>query len=403
MILALSFVAGLFTIYLSSCNQSKIGQPLSPTSATTSSDSSGVPFAKGKGVSKKDLVSSNVKPALPPPGSCLGYQEESQYVASVYQFNGVYLPEDVYKGKYLVIWGGAPNNDYPSLYSKYCFRRAICGTDGISTFTSAGFKQNELLITINSQNYQSIVSQYRNTVLGYYIDEPSGNITGATMATVKNCVASYGAKLWLDDYDTGPFDKVLYAPVHNYHLADVPCLDNGDYVWNDGNTSKWVSGANILGISCLQDDYNEFQYWFGNNFNGIFCKPMDGSGALMNDATMYNWLSSHPNCNNFAILLSSDFTNAWPAALNNFINDADRAGFLGHQYQVYSYTYTCQISCVNFTPPSSPDYGAGASIYWGVWTNSAYYRGPVDASTPGATICWILQSTAATSQTVNVY
>lgn len=304
------------------------------------------------------------------------------------------------------------------MYQQYCFRRAICSPgQQVTDVTSAGlFKLINVLVSIDTNSYRSIVSQYGSSVLGYFIDEPSGTtgeggyIPPATMSNIKADMVSSHSKLYLDDYDTSPIpsNENLGIP-HNYHIANRSVLSYGDYIWNDGNTSKWVSGANLFGIDVLSLDYVEFQGWFGNNFNAIVCKPMDGNGALMNDGLMSYWLQNYSNCNNFVLYLNPKLAGAWSAALNNFLNDANNAGFLGHQYQAYNYTYVCQQNGVNFTPPNCPTppaqntVGAGGSAYWGVWTNNSYYRGPVDPSTPGATICWVLQSTAATSQTVNVY
>ncbi len=439
-VLALIFFAALFIVYLSSCNQSKLRQSYSPTSAVTTSDSSGVATIKGKGIGKKDSTSA-VKPDLPPPGSCLGYQDGSQYVAGYYQFE--YLPRDG-QGKYLMLVGGSylasiGGYNLATLYNKYCFRRAVVGDYEIGSYTNTnvGFNENQLLISIGyhtngdplhfvkaqyvmNPNWQTDVSnpQYKNgQVLGFWMDEPSGFITGSQMASIKSQISQNGGRLWLEDYDTGPIPSNLYAgQPYSYHLADVPMLQNADYISCNGNTSYWVNGENISGINVLIFDYLEFQGWFGNRFNTIACQPTDGSGALRNDATMYNWMINYPNVNNFAIYIGGGITNvadnnvsAREAGLDNLMSDAYNAGFLGYQYRLYNYTYVCQTSCVNFTPPSCPTppaqntAGAGGSIYYGVWTNSSYYSGPVNPSTPGATICWILQSTAPTSQVTYVH
>ncbi len=345
--------------------------------------------------------------------------EGSQYVADYYRFNGVYLPEDLNKGEYLTLWGIASGIDYRSMYQKYCFRRVVCYAGSqVDSVTAAGFSIGQVIVAIGWQDdsYLSVVAQYGSQVLGYMIDEPSGNagyegidynpgVSYDRLNTIKSNIPA--GKLWLDDYDTKVISISLTDPTtsiaNGYHPANQTVLELGDFIWNDGNTSKWLDGDNTTGINALIYNYNEFQYWFGQNFNGILCKPMDGSGALLNDETMWDWLNNHSNCNNFVLYLSSDFTNAWPAALNNFMTDADRAGFLGHQYQVYYYTYVCQTNSVKFTPPGAPEAGAGRPAYYGVWTNNAYYMGPVDPSTPGAVFCWAFQSAAATSQTVNVY
>ena len=434
MAFVLMSLAGLSIVYLSSCNQSKFSQPISPTSAITNSDSSGVVIGKGKGVGRKDSVSSLVKPNVPQPGSCPGYKEGSQYVANYYQFTGVYLPEDTHKGKYLMLVGGQDfvnmgGYDLGTLHDKYCFRRAVIGASEVATYIYKGFIKTQLLISIGSHNdgvynmvsnWQDIVNdpQYNNgQVLGFWMDEPSGLIKGASMYNIDSIIHAAGGKLWLEDYDTGPIPSVPYFAAHNYHLADVPMLDNADYVSCNGNTSIWVNGCMGTG-TYLTDDYNEFQYWFGNRFNTLECQPTDPSGALRNDATMYNWLTSYSSVNNFALYIGNNITfvsgdlipyvdnsnvTARENALANFMNDANYAGFLGHQYQIYYYTYACQTSCVNFVPPSGVSSGAGSPVYYGVWTNNTYYMSPVSASTPNAVACWILQTTAPTSQTVDVY
>lgn len=410
MSLTLVFLVGLLTVYLSSCNHSKVGQPVSPTSAATSSDSSGTPPAKGKGVGKKDVVSSTVKPALPPPGSCLGNQQGWQYVSSIYQFNGIYLPEDVQKGKYLMFMTSNVSSDkFATMYQKYCFRRVVCGDGDVTSLTSPGlFSRNQLLITLPNggpfgdclatgklaSGWQNLVAKYSNTVLGYFIDEPSGNLTGADMSGVATVVHANHSSLWLDDYDTGVISNIFYFAAHNCHLADYAMLQYGDCIMNDADNAKLTNGW--AGLGCyVGEDYNVFQYNLGSKFNSIW--TMNG---FPNAGSVAAWIQSNSGITNFAIYLTSSWS--W-ADLDQFMTYADQAGFLGHQYQVYNYTYVCQTNCVNFTPPNSPSAGAGSSVYYGVWTNSAYYRGPVDPSTPGATVCSTLQSTAPTSQTVNVY
>lgn len=145
---------------------------------------------------------------------------------------------------------------------------------------------------------------------------------------------------------------------------------------------------------------NEFQWSFYSKFNSIW--TMNG---FPNGGTVAGWIGSNSIITNYAIYLTSSWS--W-ADLDVFRTYADQAGFLGHQYQMYTYTYVCQTNCVNFAPPNtgvvnegSPP--AGQSVYYGVWTNNSYYTGPVIPGTAGATICWTLQSTAPTSQIMNVY
>ena len=372
-----------------------------------SSDSIGLGPQNGK-KSGKDSVST-IKPQVPPPGS--GYMEGSQYVADYYQFNGVYLPEDSAKHKYLMFMTSNVSSDkFETMYQKYCFRRVVCGDGDINALESAHFSRNQLLISIGNgggcgfpypspgpgllSNWRHLVDTYTGNVLGYMYDEPSGWTNGDTMKAVADYIHTRNGSLWLDDYDTGVISSVPYFAYHNCHLADDVMLPNGDYIMNDADNAQATNGWD--GIGCyIVDDFNEFQYWFGAKFNSIF--TMNG---FPNEASLVSWVQSHPSISNYAIYLTSSWS--W-GDLDSFMGYADQAGFLGHQYQVYYYTYVCQTNSVKFTPPSAPEAGAGKPAYYGVWTNNAYYTGPVDPSTPGAVLCWAFQSGAATSQTVNVY
>ncbi|MCL5266871.1 MAG: hypothetical protein M1469_02060 [Bacteroidetes bacterium] len=318
-----------------------------------------------------------------------------------------YLPEDSAKGKYLVLWGVPPNGDYASMYNNYCFRRVVCTGDQIAAATSAGFRLDQLIISIgyhdDSGNYiivsdwGQLISEYKDEVLGYLMDEPSGFLTGQQMADLKSYIVTFNGKLWLDDYDTGVIPS-SYAPPHNYHLADVPMLNNADYVLNDGNTSIWISGNNPLGIGpYLSDDYNEFQGWFGTKFNAIVCKTMDNSGALRNDQTMWDWLQGHSNCNNFVLYLDwAKYSSGVEPSITNFEADAYDAGFLGTEKELYDYKFVCEEDGVTFTPNGT------ANDYYGVWNGNGY-SGPVDPSTPGAVVCWQLASTTPTGQFQDTY
>lgn len=257
-VLALTFSALLFVVYLSSCNQSKVSHPISPTSAVTATDSSGAAVAKGKSTKRKDSVSSNVKPNIPPPGYCAGYKEGNRYVASYYQFNGVYLPEDVQKGKYLMFMTSNVSSDkFATIYQKHCFRRVVCGDGDVSALTSAGFDTSQLLIQIGYDggcgfpypspgpglfaNWRSLVDKYKARVLGYIYDEPSGWTSGADMQNVAAYIHGYGSSLWLDDYNTGVIDQLLF-PWHNCHIADFAMLQYGDYIMNDADNADPTNG-----------------------------------------------------------------------------------------------------------------------------------------------------------------
>ncbi len=116
----------------------------------------------------------------------------------------------------------------------------------------------------------------------------------------------------------------------------------------------------------------------------------------MNDGAMCDWLRSHANCVNFAFCLSASFENAWPTALNNLDADASAAGFLGVENEPYTYTYVCQQNAVSFTPTGS------SGSYYGVW-NGSRYTGPVDPSTSGAVLCWLLMPRTPTGQLQDDY
>ncbi len=151
----------------------------------------------------------------------------------------------------------------------------------------------------------------------------------------------------------------------------------------------------------LSDDYNEFQSWFGDNFNGIAAQAMDNSGALRNDGTMVDWLNAHPSIDNFALFVgTNDVVKNYPTgqlqSIPNFDNDAAAAGFLGTENELYTYLYVCQQNAVRFTPPSS------SGSYYGLWRGSGY-TGPVDPSTQGAVLCWLLISRTPTGQFQDIY
>lgn len=331
-----------------------------------------------------------------------------------------YLPEDSAKGKYLTLVGEYSGISISALYAKYCFRRAVCGDYQIQDFINAGFCENELLVQIGwlqqdcctptgtyhlSSNWKTDVDAYASKVLGFWMDEPSIALDPSTLQNVKNYIALNGSKLWLEDYDTGPVPpNILYGWPTAYHPANYGMLQqDGDYIWNNGNTSAWVSGANVYGVDVLSTDYSLFEQAFGSKFNGIECQPMDGSGALMNDATMCKWLISNLNASNFCYAIgtgnakiSDGDLNARLAGLNNFMNDAAGAGFLGTENQLYNYLYVCQENGVLFTPPGP------SGSYYGVWNGSGY-TGPVDPNGQGAVLCWLLVSTTPTGQFQDIY
>ena len=293
----------------------------------------------------------------------------------------------------------------------------MCGPEQVAAACAGGFSEGQIILSIGwaslpsglRSDWETIVrqysvqNQYRSKVLGYLIDEPSGKVSASTMAYVKQRVTSYGLPLFLDDYDTGVLPWPYYDESDIRHPTDQGTLNLADFVWNDGNTSRWISGANFFGIDRLPEDYDEFQSWFGSKFNGIACKPMDGSGALMNDPTMWNWLISYTNCNHFALYLDPSLANDWAAALRNFMVDADYAGLFGHRCNIFHFNYTCKVNNVNFTPPQGNDRGAGAASFSGVWTNNSYYRGPVDPTSPGAVECCVETSYSNTGQTIDTY
>lgn len=412
MVLALTYFAILFTVCLSSCNQTDLSQPISPTLAGTNADSNGA-------ATKKEKKVSGVNPMVP------YFNEGGRWTASFWLFNK-YLPEDVHKGKYLVLVGEYSGISLSTLYTKYCFRRAVCGDYQIQDFVTAGFSENQILISIGWRNddrtawqvfwgtgtvgygmpahWQDNAPNYAQKVLGFWMDEPSGLISADSIKKISNVIHSDGSRLWIEDYDTSPIpsSQDLGIP-HNYHIWDKSMLNNADYISCNGNTSSWVSGANFFGDNVLIIDYVEFYGAFGSKFCAIECQPMDGSGALMNDATMYNWMINYPNVNNFAYYIgtgnakiSDGDVNARLAGLSNFMNDAASAGFLGTENELYNYLYVCQQNNVIFTPPGP------AGSYYGVW-NGSRYTGPVDPNTQGAVLCWMLVSTTPTGQIQDIY
>ena len=421
--LGLTFVTVVSLIYLSSCNESKLGQSYSPTSSGNTIDSAG--NNGGKGNKLVDKVN-GVSPMVP------FFNEGGPWTDSFWLFNK-YLPEDVHKGKYLMLLGGsdfASDGGYnlTALYNNYYFRRAVCGDWEVSAYTNAGFNESQLLISIGCRNdnrswwqvfwgtgsvsysmpsnWKSIVTQYAHSVLAFWMDEPSGLISSDSMQKIAQYIHTAGGKLWIEDYDTSPIPSNQNGGLpHGYHIWDQSMLNNADYISCNGNTSDWVSGDNLFGDNVLSIDYVEFQGAFGSKFCAIECQAMDNSGALLNNATMVNCLINNPNVNNFALYLGTcsncnpNVTNAptgQTSSLGNFINDAAGAGFLGTENQLYNYLYVCQQNNVIFTPPGP------AGSYYGLW-NGSRYTGPVDPNTQGAVLCWSLVSRTPTGQIQDIY
>ena len=304
-----------------------------------------------------------------------------------------YVPATSHNGTYTMIDAGSSSfADEAEFVSHYGFTRAICDSAYVPQFRSAGFSINQILVGIGfnnggvatlDENWQNTVNCYGNQVLGYFIDEPSGDegqgITDTYMQIVQTAVHAVGSKLWLDDYDTG----VIGLPLaHGFHLINVPLIDHGDYIMCDADNSNWVSG--VGGIGCyVGEDYDEFQTWFGGGsqptFNTIFTMPTFDN---RNVGSVMNWMDAHlgNNINTFALWLPA---NAWNwTEVEAFADSAYQAGFLGAQQELMQAQYTCQQNNVAFVPS-----GFDAN-YYGVLTDDWYYSGPVDPSLPGATLCW---------------
>ena len=61
------------------------------------------------------------------------------------------------------------------------------------------------------------------------------------MQNVAAYIHGYGSSLWLDDYNTGVIDQLLF-PWHNCHIADFAMLQYGDYIMNDADNADPTNG-----------------------------------------------------------------------------------------------------------------------------------------------------------------
>ena len=300
--------------------------------------------------------------------------------------------------------GSYTSDQLAELHNHYGFTRIICTPGSWADYVNAGFAQNQIILLIGYQgldlNWQDEILNYGPPApvrfLGFMVDEPSGFVTGATMQKVAQEVHSYGDQLWLDDYDTGVISDVLYFAAHNYHLADVPMLDNADYTMCDADNSENLDG--MAGIGCyVGQDYDEFLNWFSGTpkFNTIFVMP---TYSERNVQTVVDWITNGhigTPITNFALYLPSGWS--W-AEVDGFAQYAYQAGFLG-QYQLLEQAkYVCLQNNVTFVPTSSDVEGT----YYGV-LNNGVYTGPVDPSTSGATACWSIQTWVSQNQYQTVY
>ncbi len=376
---------------LQSCNQ-KLNQSESPTAPSVSAKADST---SQTGASKRKAVSS-VIPLIP------SYQQGAIAYGGTEWFLVNWVPATSHNGTYTMVDpNGCSSDQWSQLYQHYGFQCAIVNVNYVSELTSVGFSRSDLLVGIGSHgldaNWQDELNQYTNTVMGYFIDEPSGFIDGATMQNVKTAVHNARSTLWLDDYDTGVISSILYVVQHNYHLADVPMLDNADCVMCDADNSYWVSGEG--GIGCyVGEDYNEFQGWFGGSgqplFNTIFTMP---PYTNQNVPSVVDWASSHlgNHIAFFALYLPAGWS--W-SDVDGFAQYAYQAGFLG-QYQLLEQAkYVCLQNNVTFVPTSSDVEGT----YYGVLDNGSY-TGPVDPSTSGATACWSIQTWVSQNQYQTIY
>ena len=297
----------------------------------------------------------------------------------------------------MVIADNVNSSYYDTLYQKYCFRRAICSHGYVSGLVAAGFSENQILVIIggNKQlnpDWQTVVSTFGDSVMGYFIDEPSGYINSTEMQEVQSYIQGYGSQLWLDDYDTGviPNDYLCYQ----YHLADWVALDDCAYLMCDADNAGDLNGQGLCG-TWLAQDYGEFlnKGLSQPYFNTIFTmRPYPSEGDVI------SWINNNPSqISNFALYLPPGW--GWSQGdMDNFAIYAYQAGFLGSFQELYQIQYVCEQNSVAFTPGSRT-----AGYYYGVLTDGWYYTGPVDPSTPGAVVCWQSNGWYSLNQYQTVY
>ncbi len=388
---------GVFFLILSlalfqSCSQ-KLNQSESPTapSASEKADST------SKSAAGKGKVVSGISPMIQ------YFSNGATVTGGTSWFLVNYVPATSRNGTYTMFATSNISTDkFTTLYNHYAFRRVVCGDGDVESLEAAGFNENSLLITLPDgtadecgnvgglqSGWQQLVDKYKGSVLGYFIDEPSGDIDGETMSGVASYVHTAGSTLWLDDYDTGVISSILYFTFHNCHLADAVMLHWGDHIMCDADNAKATNGWD--GIGCyLAQDYNEFQGWFGNSFNTIWTE-----NGFPNGASLVNWLESDAGISNFALFLNPNWS--W-ADVDDFAAYAYQAGFLGSYQVLKQAQYVCEQNNVAFSPGSSGIAGS----YYGVLSNG-YYTGPVDPSTQGAVLCWMENGWVSLNQYQTVF
>ncbi len=251
---------------------------------------------------------------------------------------------------------------------------------GIGDYSSA-FGLKNLLIRIGYQgvdaNWQTVVSTYGDSVLGYMIDEPWDKVSASSIQSIAGFIHGYGSTLWLDDYDTGmmPYDY----PCYSRHQADWSALNSCDYLMCDADNSGNTNGSSICG-TWLAQNYNAF---LGSEpptpvFNTIYTTP-----PYYSEGDVTSWMDDHiSRITTFALYLNSGYS--W-SDVDEFAQYAYQAGYLGEYEEQFQAEYTCDEDGVEFNPGTELD-----GSYWGVWSGTGY-TGPVDPSTtPGAVECWTL-------------
>lgn len=311
----ISLVSVPFCItFFGSCNQ-KISQSQSPTapSVTQKTDYTSAISASKAVKPKGSDTPSTVQPLL------RTYTEGSVYNTTTTEWMLVhFVPAVSHNGTYTMFTAdNCTIAQCATMLQYYGFSRAVCSDGSVPNLLSANFSLNQILVQIGNgggcgfpypspgpglfSNWQALVDKYKNTVLGYYYDEPSGWTTGAAMQSVAGYIhTTYpGAKLWLDDYDTGVISSILYFTFHNCHLADDVMLHYGDYIMSDADNASATNGWD--GIGCyIGQDYNEFQSWFPfqPTFNTIYTMS-----SYPNEGSLMNWMDAHLNStiSNFAL------------------------------------------------------------------------------------------------------
>ncbi len=372
-ILAVSFAR------FQSCSQN-VNHEQSPTAPST--------VQKSDSTAKK---ASGIKPLVP------SYSEGAIYYGGTEWLFQNYVPATSHNGTYTLLHAKiATIGEQDTLRNYYGFSRATLNCTGVSGYSSV-FGLSNLLIRIGYQgvdaNWDSVVSVYGGTVLGYMVDEPSNKVSASTIQSIAAYIHSHSSSLWLDDYDTGVEGTDNYV-CYSAHLADWSALNSCDYLMCDADNTTWTNGGSACG-TWLAENYDAFLGFQQPPpptpvFNTIYTTP-----PYTSEGDVTSWMDTHlSQIKTFALYLPYPFS--W-TDVNNFAQYAYQAGYLGENQEEEEAKYTCQENAVLFNP------GTGiAGSYYGVWNGSGY-TGPVDPSTQGAVLCWSLTGWNPLNQYQTVY